>query len=341
MQAHSVRVEVSCPPRNLSICSQLALLAALVYLAITNAVFAQPLIEEEEGLDFGTLAVSNNTSISRFTYPNTGRNISSEGQFVHIERGTVGEYRLTGFPAFTPLSVSLNNASLYPDSIAVTEPLTVDNFDINDVLTNSQGQASLLLGARLSTTGNGAEYADSTYSGATMIRVEYWEPDAQAFVFNTKAIDLTTELRSTVQIDQEQQLHFGTLFARSSTTAQAALTMLPSGRYNISEPDGSRMVAIEAPSQGILKVSGAAAYFGLSITAQPTDILLEHTEQPNAAPHFVVSGFTTSPSGIGTTDTNGELLISVGGTIKTELTGTSSVYPSGQYKGTYEVTVSY
>jgi len=177
MQAHSVRVEVSCPPRNLSICSQLALLAALVYLAITNAVFAQPLIEEEEGLDFGTLAVSNNTSISRFTYPNTGRNISSEGQFVHIERGTVGEYRLTGFPAFTPLSVSLNNASLYPDSIAVTEPLTVDNFDINDVLTNSQGQASLLLGARLSTTGNGAEYADSTYSGATMIRVEYWEPE--------------------------------------------------------------------------------------------------------------------------------------------------------------------
>lgn len=317
------------------------LLLALACLLLTSTASAQPAITEQRALNFGTLAVPNNTSISRLSYPSSGRNINNQGQFVIIDRGTSGQYSLTGFPPFTPITVTLNNTTLYPDSIAIAEPLTVDDFDIDAPLTNSQGEATVMVGARVNTTGNGANYIDSIYSGATTMRVEYWQPDAQEFVFNSKVIDVTSELRSTIQIEQQQQLNFGTLFARTSSTAQALMTILPSGRYSINEPSDSRLVALQRPVQGMFKVSGAASFYPLSIAAQATDILLKHTEQPNAVPHFIVGNFTTSPDSVGTTDTNGELLISVGGTIKTELTGSPTVYPNGQYVGTYQLTVSY
>ena len=313
----------------------------LLWMATTTAALSQPLIEEQQRLNFGTLAIAANATVSRFTYPRTGSNLSIEGQFVLIASGTPGRYSFTGFPAYTTLSVDLGTTTLTAGGIGITEPLTVDNYDFAELTTDALGEAELSLGARLETTGNGGSYEDSPYSGTTVLRVDYWQPDVKGYVSNSKTIDLQTELRSTLTIDQEQQLNFGTLFARSSNTSQAVLTLSPSGSYTITEPDNSRLVSLVKPDQGVLRVSGAASNYSLTVSPQATDVLLEHTESPGSAPHFILSDLLTSPDGTGITDANGELLIKIGGTLKTELTASPEIYPSGQYEGTYQLTVSY
>ena len=302
---------------------------------------AQPLVEEQQRLDFGTLAISANSSISRFSFSRNGSNVDIEGQFVLIARGTAGRYSFTGFPASTTLNVSIDTASLSAEGIGISEPLTVDNYDYLELTTNASGEAELSLGARLGTSGNGNFYADALYSGSAILRVEYWQPDVKAYVFNTQVISMTTQLSSTLTIDELQALHFGTLFARSSNTSQAELVLSPSGSYTISEPDDSRLVALARPEQGIFRVSGAAPNYSLTVAPQVGDILLEHADNPASAPHFIMSNLLVSTEGTGKTDANGELLISLGGTLKTELTATPETYPSGQYEGTYEITVSY
>ncbi len=316
-------------------------LVILLSVVATTTAVSQPLIEEQQRLNFGTLAITANSSVSRFTYPRTGSNLNIEGQFVLISNGLPGRYRFSGFPANTTLSVSLNTTILTAVGPGISEPLNVDNYDFATLITDALGEAELSLGARLNTTGNGGSYADALFSGTTVLRVDYYQPDVAGLVFNTKTIDLEAEQHSTLTISQEQQLNFGSLFARSSNISQAVLALSPSGSYTISEPGNSRLVSLVKPSQGVLLVSGAAPNYSLTITPQAGDVLLEHTTNPGSAPHFILSDLLTLPGGIGTTDANGELLIKIGGTLKTELTASSEVYPSGQYEGTYQITVSY
>ncbi len=258
-----------------------------------------------------------------------------------IANGTSGRYLFSGFPAYTTLGVSLDDTTLTAAGIGITEPLNVDNYDFAELTTDAQGEAEFFLGARLATTGNVNGYEDSLYSGSTVLRVEYWQPDVKSYVFNTKTIEFEVEMSSTLDIDQEQKLNFGTLFARSSNTSQASLILSPSGSYTISEPESTRLVSLVKPEQGVLRVSGGASNYSLTIATQPEDVLLEHTENPGSSPHFVLSDLLTSPDGTGTTDVNGELLIKIGGTLTTELTASPMIYPSGQYEGVYQLTVSY
>jgi hypothetical protein len=315
-------------------------LAVLIWITATTAAISAPLIEEQQRLNFGTLAIADNTIVSRFTYPRTGNNIILSGSFVLFSRGSPGRYRLSGFPANTTISVSLNNTSLTANGIANSESLSVDDYDSSTLVTDALGEAELTLGARLNTSGDSGSYSDADYSGTTTLRVDYFDPNVSGSIFNTQIIDLEAQLNSTLAINEQQQLNFGTLFAHSSNTAQAVLTLSPSGSYTISEPGNSRLVSIAEPKQSVLRVSGAAPNYSLTITPQVGDVLLEHTINPVSAPHFILT-LQTSPSGAGTTDANGELLIKIGGTLKTQQTALPQVYPSGQYQGTYQLTVSY
>lgn len=55
---------------------------------------------------------------------------------------------------------------------------------------------------------------------------------------------------NTLTIEEEQQLNFGTLFARFSATDQAQLNLSPSGVYTNSEPGLSRLVTLVKPKEG-------------------------------------------------------------------------------------------
>ena len=315
--------------------------AVFIWTLTPHTASSQPLIEELERLNFGTLAISANTSVSRFTLPQTGNNAQIEGQFVFVNAGSPGSYRLSGFPAFTPLSVTLNDATLTVAEVGISEILAVDNYDASQPTTDAQGNAEVSVGARLNTSGNGNAYEDASYTGNATMRIEYWQPEENAFVFNSRLIDIETELRSTVALNEEQELNFGTLFARTSSTVQAEFKLTPMGTYTITEPEESRLVVLVNPEQGVIKVSGAAPFNNLTITPQLADVLLRHAEFPETAPHLILSGMVTSPNETGRVDANGELLISIGGTLTTELTESPVVYPAGVYEGIYGLTVSY
>ncbi len=313
----------------------------VLWLVTITSSLAAPLITELQRFNFGTIALSSNATTSRFNYPKSGSNPSIEGQFVLIGSGTPGRFAFSDFPANTTLTVTLSNTSLSASGVGISEALSVDNYDFVDITTDPNGDAELIFGARLNSSGNGNSYADAGYEGTTQLRVDYWQPDQEAFVFNTQIIDLEVELSSTLALNQEQQLDFGMLFARTSNIEQAVLTLSPSGSYTTSEPGNTRLVSITRPTPGIIRVSGAAAYYNLSITPQAGDILLEHTISPGSSPHLILNTLVTSPSGTGTTDANGELLIRIGGSLSTELTASPETYPSGQYEGIYQLTVSY
>jgi len=221
------------------------------------------------------------------------------------------------------------------------EPLIVNSFDFDDITTDANGEAELSLGARLNTSGSGNTYVDAPYSGTTTLRVDYWQPEDNEFVFSSTGIELETDLRSTVSLVEEQQLNFGTLYVRTSTTEQASLILSPNGSYTVDEPGNSRLVVLAKPNQAIIRVVGAAPFYQLTLTPQTTDVFLEHTEFPQLAPHFVLNPIVSSPASFATTDRNGDLLIEIGGTLKTEVTTSPVIYPSGEYEGTYAFTVSY
>lgn len=326
---------------SLRVLKNLFILAILSVTVIESRAYAQPLIEEERRLNFGLLAVSSNSAVSRFNVPRTGSNITIEGQFIMIDRGTTASFRFSGFPAFTDLSINIDNAVLIAGTSGIPESLSVDNFDFSALTTDVNGEAELSLGARLSTTGSGAGYVDAEFSGTTLLRVDYWQPDVGAFVSNSTTIEIDTELQSTLTIEEEQMMNFGTLFAQSDNSNQAVLSLRTNGAFSISEPGNSRLVSLTRPNNGVLKVSGAAPFNSLFITPQVSDVLLEHTERPESAPHFILSNLITTPNVSGTSDSNGELIIEIGGELKTELTTTPTHYPSGQYEGTYELTVTY
>lgn len=310
-------------------------------LLFSPVLLSAPLIEEQQSLDFGTLAVTANASVSRFTYPYTDNNLNIEGQLVLVQRGRPGHYSFSGFPANTPLTVSVTSTTLSAGGTGTPELLTIDDFSFAELTTNAQGEAELWLGGRLSTSGNGGDYVDAAYSGSTQLRVDYWQPAVSDYVFNTLIIDIDAAMQSTLSLTEQQPLDFGTLFARTSTTAQATLSLSPSGTYSVSEPDGSRLVSITKPQPAIVLVSGAAPSYNMTITPQAGDVLLQHTVSPGSSPHFILSDLITSPDGIGRTDENGELLINIGGTLKIEQTPSVEVYPAGVYEGTYQLTVSY
>jgi hypothetical protein len=101
-------------------------------------------------------------------------------------------------------------------------------------------------------------------------------------------------------------LNSGTLFAHSSNTGQAVLTLSPSGSYTISEPGNSRLVSLVKPDQGVICVVNDG---GFPITQD--------------------FGETT-------------YVFNIGATLTTEPPSTvARSYHQGVYAGTFEVTAAY
>lgn len=312
----------------------------LFLLLIPSSLWAQIVVDELEPFDFGTLAIPSNTAVSELVFPRTGRNLTIEGDIVLVERGTTGRYLLSGFPPNVSIELEVDDTELRAED-GLTEPLDIDQYDANDLVANEAGEVELQLGGRLQTSGTGEPHEDSLYTGSTTLRFEYWEPEQGDFVTSSANIDLATEVRTSINVEEAQALHFGTLFARTSADDQASLTLSPEGGIEISSPGASRLVQLEPPEVGVLQITGAAANVDLAIEADSGPVLLEHSESPGSAPHFVLDPIKTSPEESGRTDGDGFLEIRVGGTLTTEETAETTVYPEGVYQGTYEMTISY
>lgn len=87
-----------------------------------------------------------------------------------------GEYQLTDFPPNmiihtgvtvptppTDGGVTLDNSSSV--SLPASESFTLSNFTTNEPITDGNGDATLYIGATLTTSGNGQSYSDGNYTG--------------------------------------------------------------------------------------------------------------------------------------------------------------------------------
>ncbi len=306
-----------------------------------RVVEAEILIEEVAPLDFGTLAITANDTVSTFTFPYTGTNLVSEGNIVLVVQGVPGRYALSGFPADTNIAVEADDTNLTAGGTGISEPLVISDYDFNDLRTNSLGEAELRMGGTLSTSSNGVSYEDALYSGTTQLRFRYWQPAVGEYVVNSKNIELRSALNTSLEVEEVQVMSFGTLYARTTADDQASITMAPDGSLSIASPGNSRIVSLSAVSPGVLRVTGAVAFYGLTVEPDPGSVLVKHRDNPDGGPHFILSGLSSDPQGIGRTDENGMLEIQVGATLTTQDTTETVIYPAGVYEGTYQMTLSY
>jgi len=311
----------------------------LGFLSI-QPVTAAPGMEQLSALDFGTLAVVSNGSVSTLELSHSGRVIAVTGGLVVVAEGAPGRFRLTGFPPDTVIDVTADEAFVSAGGTGLPERIKVADYTTARIQTSAAGEAEVQLGASFSTSGNSGSYEDAPYTGDTQLRFDYWDPGAGTFVSFGRTIDLVGAIRSNLQLSESTGLNFGTLFAQGASNGQASLKLLPDGRVDISQSGDARLLSLSKPLPAKILVSGAAPDTELTIDLQSSDVLVKHSANPTG-PHFVLGDMTASPSDSGRTDQDGFLEISVGGTLSTQLTAGTVIYPAGSYEGSFSLLVSY
>ncbi len=123
---------------------------------------ANAAIAEVQALHFGVFALVNNTTVSTLTIPYGDTVPVASSKLFPISLGQAGHYQLSGYPAFTPLIITIADFQL---TIGLSEPLTVGSFIHDPVVTDGNGDALLKLGATLSTSGSSVNYGDAAYGG--------------------------------------------------------------------------------------------------------------------------------------------------------------------------------
>ncbi|MBR9875085.1 MAG: hypothetical protein GYB23_12540 [Vibrionaceae bacterium] len=185
--------------------------------------------------------------------------------------------------------------------------------------------------------------------------------------FNGKGT-ASVEVRNTLDIVETASLNFGIIAAVAGDDATVATLVLAPDTGELTATsataaDTAKKVGSITPidktnvSPGTFTVSNAARYTNLNITLpKPADNI--ELKMENAAPDslkFTLGKFTayandkkvdldtTTGAGKATTDGNGNLVLLVGATLNTVQTtkaGTNS-YLDAEYKGEYDVTISY
>jgi hypothetical protein len=296
-------------------------------------------VEQLTLLNFGTIAVPDNSSVSSLAFSRSER-VEIEGSLILVSSGVAGSLRLTGFPANVGVEVDADLAELAIEGPTISERLAVTGYDFGDVRTDSDGAVDIVFGGTLVTSGTGQAYEDGPYIDTAQFRFTFWNPDIGDYSVVSDQVSFGATLSTGLNIESVQSLNFGTIFARTTKEDQASMTVSPAGDLGINNPGDSRIVSLSDPAPGLISVVGAAPNRELSVVADAADVFLEHEEE-SSAPHFVLSGVTMLLSNEGRTNSDGNMDISIGGTLTTEKTETTIVYPDGSYEGTYFIDITY
>jgi len=327
--------------RQTQVCRKLFLFGAWLFsLALApSPAFAAPQIEALRRLDFGVLAITANAAPSSVVLAPSGGAAYGSG-FVFVGAATPGRYRLTGYPAFTDISVSMaaspvGLASGVPAetlslSTAVTQPLMLHT-DLN-------GQVEFALGATLTTSGSSQLYQDGAYLGSPTLTLSFLvagEP-----VQSYQEIEADLELRTSLALVELQALDFGRLAVSASATDEASFKLDPNGGVTILNAGTARIMRFGNDRPATFRISTGAAYAPITLNLPGGTIYLTHQSQSAEVARLRVTDFVTQPaSGIAKLNAQGELEFRLGATLRTELT--TKPYQDGVYSGTFPLTVEY
>lgn len=145
-----------------------ALSVIFLMLCLTPQSHAQT-ITENIPLSFGRFVLVDNNAVRRLRI-RTNCTENADLEYMFIIEPECGNYTVTGYPPFTPLTVTLSNgalngpgANIFRLRALTTVPTTIT--------TDATGEATFDVRGRLDSTGNGGTYIDGGYTGTFTITV--------------------------------------------------------------------------------------------------------------------------------------------------------------------------
>lgn len=143
-------------------------------------------INEVQQLSFGTFAILDNSAAHTIVV-DPDNSVAYDPDLIPGTPANRGEYVFTGLPANTTFTLGVTIANPPTDggvtldnqtalSTGGGQNFTVSNFAINvanEMITDNNGDATLHIGATLSTSGNGGFYNDGVFNGTYDITL-YW-----------------------------------------------------------------------------------------------------------------------------------------------------------------------
>lgn len=316
--------------------------SCLLLLALTSpqpSIALTPQITELQRLDFGVLAVTSNAVISSVVLAPQGTAAYAPA-FVFIGAASPGRYRLTGYPPFADITVSMGATDLALSGTGPGELLTVSNAISRPLTlhTDQDGMVEFDLGATLATSGGTTLYEDGPYLGRPALTLSFMF-ESQAVVSHYD-IDARVELRSTLRLVEVDRLDFGRFVALSSASDQASMTLSPTGAIAINNPAEARILRLGGESPARFRITAGAAFAPVTVVLPADTIYLTHQSQSPTVARLLVSDFTTDPTaGNLRLDAQGAIELRLGATLRTEQT--TSRYQDGEYSGTFSLTVEY
>ena len=130
-------------------------------LSASNNVSAQ-VITQNQPLDFGRFVIVDNAAV-RTLEIRTDCMASPDPEFMLITDVQCGNYTVSGYPPFTPLTVTFVDTNLNngPVPFTLTSLATVPT----SITTDATGEVTFNVRAQLRSDGTGGSYIDGAYSG--------------------------------------------------------------------------------------------------------------------------------------------------------------------------------
>ena len=149
--------------------SLLCVLLAVVQIGVSS-VQAQT-ITINQPLDFGRFVIVDNAAPRTITLL-PGGGFTSDPQYLFFIDPTMGNITVDGYPAFTPLTVTVGTTTLNPVGAGTANFTTSSTFTNPAVIvTDATGSVTFDVGATLSSDGGGAVHTDTNYNGSFTVNV--------------------------------------------------------------------------------------------------------------------------------------------------------------------------
>ncbi|MEM0909991.1 MAG: DUF4402 domain-containing protein [Pseudomonadota bacterium] len=144
----------------------------LLFICSSN-VFAT--ITTLQSIDFGTIAVTDNSQVSSLLIDPAG-NVQVIGGIAVIDNGNQGIFELSGFPSNSTITadVTVLNSQMI-SQVASEETFTFSLIVFgNSLVTDQNGTAQLSVGGRIDTSGNGIDnFTDTDYESTIQVTVSF------------------------------------------------------------------------------------------------------------------------------------------------------------------------
>ena len=163
---------------------------SLVFISLILLMLCAPCARAQEmteihHLDFGEFGLGDNTHPATIVIPpdDSGDATYSDGIVPGTRPARSGEYDLTGLPhniilhTGVDMPIAPEGGVVVDNSSNLSKPgepsFTVDHFTTNSPETDNSGEATLFIGATLTTSGNGSLYHDGDYDGTLDVTFFY------------------------------------------------------------------------------------------------------------------------------------------------------------------------